>query len=113
MSAQIIDGKAIAERIRAEVQAGAAQFSERYGRAPALHLVLVGDESGSASLVRSKARHCEKTGLIGAVHALPPDVEEAALLELLAELNRADEVDGILVQLPLPAPLSAAKFTAA
>ena len=105
MSAQIIDGSAIAQTVRDEVAVRAAAFRERHGRPPGLEVVLVGEDPGSQVYVRSKERMAEKTGLRGAVHRLPASTTQGDLLALLDRLNADDAVDGILVQLPLPAGL--------
>jgi methylenetetrahydrofolate dehydrogenase (NADP+)/methenyltetrahydrofolate cyclohydrolase len=100
--AQLIDGKAIAAALRAEVAADAAAFRREHGRPPGLHVVLVGDDPASAVYVRSKERAAAEAGLAGAVHRLPASASEAAVLGLVRELNGADEVDGVLVQFPVP-----------
>jgi methylenetetrahydrofolate dehydrogenase (NADP+)/methenyltetrahydrofolate cyclohydrolase len=108
MSAQILDGKAVGQRVQAQVRAGAAAFQAQHGRAPSLHLVLVGDDATSLRHVQAKLRSCESVGLQGVLHRLPLDVAQSTLLAKLAELDVALDVDGILVQLPLPPQLSAA-----
>ncbi len=98
----ILDGKALATEVRQQVAAGAAAFRERFGRAPSLHVVLVGDDPASQVYVRSKERAAARTGIEGRVHRLPADAPPSLLDELLAQLAEDDGVDGILVQLPLP-----------
>ncbi len=105
MAARILDGKALAAQVRAEVSAAVARFRERSGRAPGLHVVLVGDDPASRIYVRSKERAAAKVGIEGRVHRLPADVPQDVLLELLGRLGEDERVDGILVQLPLPAGL--------
>lgn len=100
--AQIIDGKAIAKKVRDEVAAGVVAFQQQYGRRPALHVILAGDDPASAVYVRNKEKAAEEVGMHGAVHRLPATVSQDALLGLLRELNEDRGVDGILVQLPLP-----------
>ncbi len=107
--AQRIDGKAIAEKVRGEVAEGVKAFRAQYGRAPGLHVVLAGDDPASAVYVRNKEVAAEKAGFAGVVHRLPQSVTEAALLEKVRELNAADDVDGILVQFPVPSQVSQAK----
>ncbi len=102
MSARIIDGKAVAEGVRAEVKARAEAFRAAHGRAPGLDVVLVGDDPASHVYVRNKETAAAKAGLRGAVHRMPADTSQAALLAKVRELNDAPEVDGILVQLPVP-----------
>lgn len=101
-----IDGKAVAERVRAEVARGVAEFRERHGRAPGLHVVLAGDDPASAVYVRNKELAAEKAGLAGRVHRMPANVSEAELLATVRDLNAAPEVDGILVQFPVPEQVS-------
>jgi methylenetetrahydrofolate dehydrogenase (NADP+)/methenyltetrahydrofolate cyclohydrolase len=102
MSAQIIDGKAIAARIRDKIAAEAAEFTGRTGVAPHLAAVLVGDDPASAVYVRNKQRACEKAGIKSTLHRLSAETTQAELLELVGRLNADHDVHGILVQLPLP-----------
>lgn len=102
MAANIIDGKAIARDIRAEV---AAKISERVGqgkRPPGLAVVLVGDDSASEIYVRNKRRACEDVGIRSFSYDLPGSTSQHEVFDLIDELNGNDDVDGILVQLPLP-----------
>lgn len=108
MSAQILDGKAISEKVRTEVAARATSFEKRYGRRPGLEVVLVGEDPASQVYVRNKEAASTKVGLRGAVHRMPADLTQDQLEAFVAELNRRDDVDGILVQLPLPSHLNAA-----
>jgi methylenetetrahydrofolate dehydrogenase (NADP+)/methenyltetrahydrofolate cyclohydrolase len=98
MSARIIDGKAIAAALRA----GLAQQIAALGYRPGLTVVLVGDDPASAVYVRTKDRAANEAGIIVRTIRLPQDTAEAALLAEIARLNDDPEVDGILVQLPLP-----------
>jgi methylenetetrahydrofolate dehydrogenase (NADP+)/methenyltetrahydrofolate cyclohydrolase len=77
-------------------------FRERHGRAPGLHVVLAGDDPASAVYVRNKEKAAAEAGIAGLVHRLPDNVSEAELLALVRRLNENPEVDGILVQLPVP-----------
>jgi methylenetetrahydrofolate dehydrogenase (NADP+)/methenyltetrahydrofolate cyclohydrolase len=104
--AQIIDGKARAARLRAEVAAGVAAFAARHGRAPGLSVVLVGDDPASHVYVRNKGLATREAGMVSTEHRLPADTSEATLLALVTALNADPAVDGILVQLPLPAPIN-------
>lgn len=108
MGAQILDGKAIAEKVRTEVAARVIAFQKRYGRRPGLEVVLVGDDAASQVYVRNKEAASAKVGMRGAVHRMPADLSQDQLEAFVAELNRRDDVDGILVQLPLPSHLHAA-----
>jgi len=98
----IIDGKAVAARVRAEVAQRARAFSQRYGRAPGLHVILVGDDPASQVYVRNKEKAARDAGIHGVVHRLPADTPEADIIALVEKLGGEDSVDGILVQLPLP-----------
>lgn len=100
-----IDGKAFADGLRARVAAHAATFQKATGRAPGLAVVLVGEDAASQVYVGAKGRACAEAGLASFEHRLPADTAEAALLALVEQLNRDPQVDGILVQLPLPAGL--------
>ena len=102
VTARIIDGKAIADEVQAEVAAEAAQLRERTGVIPHLVAILVGDDLASATYVRGKKRACEKAGLKSTVHTLPAATTEQELLTLVRQCNADPEVHGILVQLPLP-----------
>jgi methylenetetrahydrofolate dehydrogenase (NADP+)/methenyltetrahydrofolate cyclohydrolase len=102
MTAQVIDGKQIAERTRAEAAAGALELKARTGVVPHLAAVLVGDDPASAVYVRNKQIACEKAGFKSTLHRLPASTAQAELLALVQALNADSGVHGILVQLPLP-----------
>jgi len=103
--AELIDGKALANEVRAEVKRRAGAFRATHNRAPGLDVVLVGDDPASQVYVRNKERAASKAGIAGRVHRLPAETSEADLLALIFELNADDDIDGILVQLPLPGHL--------
>jgi methylenetetrahydrofolate dehydrogenase (NADP+)/methenyltetrahydrofolate cyclohydrolase len=94
----IIDGKAVAANLRAEIAADVAKLE----RAPGLAVVLVGEDPASAVYVRSKGKACREAGMVSFEHKLPADTSEGDLLALVDQLNDDPAVDGILVQLPLP-----------
>ena len=100
--ATIIDGKAIAAALRARIAEAAAGLRARHAITAGLAAILVGDDPASRIYVRSKARACAAAGIASFEHHLPADCGIAAVLELVARLNRDDRVDAILVQLPLP-----------
>jgi methylenetetrahydrofolate dehydrogenase (NADP+) / methenyltetrahydrofolate cyclohydrolase len=102
MSARIIDGKAIAAEVRRVVADEAATLAQRLGRPPGLATVLVGDDPASEVYVRNKRRASEEAGIRSIHRELPASTSEDDLLGLVGELNRDGDVDGILVQLPLP-----------
>lgn len=98
----ILDGKAVAAEIQAELKGGVEALVNAGGRRPQLVAVLVGDNAASAAYVRSKAKTCEKVGMIGRTLRLPEDISHDALEREIIGLNEDETVDGILVQLPLP-----------
>ena len=98
MTAQIIDGKAVASAVKVEVASGVRALR----RSPGLATVLVGDDPASRVYVGGKRRDAEEVGMVSIHHQLPADTSQEKLLELIASLNDDDKVDGILVQLPLP-----------
>jgi methylenetetrahydrofolate dehydrogenase (NADP+)/methenyltetrahydrofolate cyclohydrolase len=103
MTARLIDGKAAAATIRDKVAAGVAEFGQAHGRAPGLAVVLVGEHPPSAAYVRSKTKATREAGMESFEHKLPADISQQELIALVERLNADDKVDGILVQLPLPA----------
>ena len=108
MPARRLDGTATAAAIRAELTPGVAAFAATHGRAPALHIVLVGDDPASQIYVRSKEKSGHEAGLTVVVHRLPATTTGAELLALVDRLNRDEVCDGILVQSPLPHALGKA-----
>jgi methylenetetrahydrofolate dehydrogenase (NADP+)/methenyltetrahydrofolate cyclohydrolase len=109
MAARRIDGKAAAQAIRERVAAGVSEFQHRTGRAPGLATVLVGEDPASAVYVRSKNRATAEAGMVSFAHNLPDSTSEDDLLQLVIDLNANAEVDGILVQLPLPKQIDATR----
>ncbi len=102
MTAHIIDGKALAEKLRAAIREDVASFVAETNVTPHLAAVLVGDDPASAIYVRNKERACEKAGIKSTLHRLAAQTTEEELLDLIGRLNADDQVHGILVQLPLP-----------
>ena len=113
MTAKRIDGKAAAATVREQVARSAAAFCNATGRAPGLATVLVGEDPASAVYVRSKGKATAEAGMESFAHHLPADTSEEALLDLVAQLNGDERVDGILVQLPLPPQIDAHRVIAA
>ena len=109
MTAMILDGKALAAKIRSEIAEENAAFIASSHVVPKLAAVLVGGDPASEVYVRNKQRACEEAGIDSVLHRLPEEVEEAQLLELVAGLNQDRSVHGILIQLPLPPQMTAAK----
>ncbi|MCG9054500.1 bifunctional methylenetetrahydrofolate dehydrogenase/methenyltetrahydrofolate cyclohydrolase FolD [Laribacter hongkongensis] len=102
MTAQLIDGKTISAALLDRVAAGVKVRTEAGKRAPALAVILVGNNPASEVYVRNKKKGCEKAGIQSLAYDLPESTSEADLLALVDELNARSDVDGILVQLPLP-----------
>ncbi len=107
MSATVIDGKAVAAQVRERVAGEVAEVTAELGRQPGLATVLVGDDPASAIYVRNKRRFAEEVGIRSIHHEPDGDVSHDELIELVRSLNDDDEVDGILVQLPLPGQIDA------
>lgn len=102
MSGQVIDGKQIAADVRESVRVAVAEMKETHNYVPGLATVLVGEDTASATYVRSKQRTCEKLGIRSIGHHLPADASQEEVEGLVAQLNADPNVNGILVQLPLP-----------
>ncbi|MGE5282626.1 MAG: bifunctional methylenetetrahydrofolate dehydrogenase/methenyltetrahydrofolate cyclohydrolase FolD [Chloroflexota bacterium] len=113
MAARVIDGKAVAAEVRARVAEGVKAFAAEHGRVPALATVLVGDDPASHVYVGGKHRACEEAGIRSLHHELPTATSENELLELVGELGLDREVDGILVQLPVPEQIDPDRVVAA
>ena len=109
----IISGKELSAKLKAEMAAEVATFGEKYGRVPHLVVILVGEDPGSVSYVTGKAKASAEVGIRNTTIRKPETISEAELLGIIAELNADAEVDGILVQLPLPEPLEEAAVIAA
>jgi methylenetetrahydrofolate dehydrogenase (NADP+)/methenyltetrahydrofolate cyclohydrolase len=107
MNARILDGKKLAETIRAEVQAGVEAFRAEHGRPPGLDVVLVGDNPASLLYTRNKEKASNQVGMRGKLHTLPASTSEQELVALVGSLNADPAIDGILVQLPLPRTIDA------
>lgn len=107
MSAQIIDGKRIATELKQKIAHQIQQEVQQGKRAPGLAVVLVGDDPASAVYVNHKKKACQEVGIISIAHHLPAMTTEKALLDIITLLNEDTRIDGILVQLPLPAHIRA------
>jgi len=102
MTAELIDGKAFAEGLRARIATAVPAFKAKTGRVPGLTVVLVGEDPASNVYVRSKGKATVAAGMESGEHRLPESTTQEELLALIHRLNKDDSVDGILVQLPLP-----------
>lgn len=108
MAAKILDGKALAARIRAEVATKVAARVAKSLSQPGLATVIVGDDAGSQVYVRNKRKACEEAGMLSFGYEFPASATQQELLHLIDELNNRPDVHGILVQLPLPTQIDAA-----
>lgn len=106
-TANLLDGKTVAQRIQSDLQQQIQQLQGQIGRPPGLAVLMVGDNPASAAYVRNKERACSQVGIASFGKHFPADVTESELERAIAELNEDDRVDGILVQLPLPEHLDA------
>ncbi len=102
MTAKILDGRALAVEIRAEIKAGVEEMREKHGVTPGLAALLVGDDPASAVYVRNKRRACEEAGIFSETIAMPASSTADAVLDRIESLNSDSRFHGILVQLPLP-----------
>jgi methylenetetrahydrofolate dehydrogenase (NADP+)/methenyltetrahydrofolate cyclohydrolase len=109
---QIIDGKAVAAEVRAEVARDVEAWVAETGRRPGLATVLVGDDPASAVYVGGKRRACEEVGMVSLHHGLPADTAQDEVVRLLGDLNADEAVSGILLQLPVPDHLDGSALTA-
>jgi len=107
MSAEIIDGKAFAAKVRERVAGEVARLSDTYGITPGLAVVLVGEDAASQVYVRNKGRQTKEAGMASFEYRLTEDTQEQELLDLIGRLNADPAVHGILVQLPLPGHMNA------
>ena len=113
MAARIIDGKAVAAEVRERVAAEVVAFEAERGRTPLLVTVIVGDDPASEVYVAGKHRACEQVGIRSVHHGLPAETTEQELLALVEKLNADEDVDGILVQLPVPEQIDPDRIIAA
>lgn len=102
MSARIIDGQVVADRLQAEIARDVEAFRAEYGYAPGLGVVLVGDDPASGMYVRMKRRSCERVGMVSVGHLLPGTTSQQEILDIVHSMNEDPAIHGILVQLPLP-----------
>ncbi len=110
---QLLDGKATAEQLKEEIRQQVEQIRARGGKVPHLAAVIVGNDGGSHTYVNNKVRTCELLGFDSTLISLPEETTEAALLAKVDELNRDDNIDGFIVQVPLPAHIDEDKVTEA
>ncbi len=113
MPAKALDGKALARRIEGELKQEVQDLQGRFGKAPGLAVVLVGDDPASAIYVKRKQKACERVGIASVEHILPATTSEDELVGLIEKLNRDADVNGVLVQLPLPEGIDAQRVIGA
>jgi len=106
---KIIDGKKIAEEIRAEIKTEVARLIDNEDRSPHLAAIIVGEDPASQTYVAAKEKACKSVGFMSSVYKLPENTPEDELLELIGFLNKDPEIDGFIVQLPLPGHISEEK----
>ncbi|MBQ6311844.1 MAG: bifunctional methylenetetrahydrofolate dehydrogenase/methenyltetrahydrofolate cyclohydrolase, partial [Lachnospiraceae bacterium] len=105
MAAKIIDGKAVAAKVKEEVKAACAKLKEERGLIPKLVVIQVGDMGPSTIYVRNKKKACEQVGIESEIWHLPDTITQDELLDKIEKCNQDDSIHGVLVQLPLPAHL--------
>lgn len=110
MTAQLIDGKAIAANLRQQISQRVAERRQQGLRAPGLAVILVGSDPASQVYVAHKRKDCEEVGFLSRAYDLPSETSQQELTELIDSLNDDESIDGILVQLPLPAHLDASQL---
>lgn len=109
----LLDGKVVSEKIKEDIQIESAEFLEKTGRKPHLVAILVGNDGGSETYVASKIRNCEKVGFQSSLVRYDASVTEAEVLKKIQEINADKNVDGLIVQLPLPKHIDPEKITEA
>ncbi|NII82982.1 MULTISPECIES: bifunctional 5,10-methylenetetrahydrofolate dehydrogenase/5,10-methenyltetrahydrofolate cyclohydrolase [unclassified Pedobacter] len=108
---KLLDGKYVSEKVKIQIAEEAAEFLNKTGRKPHLVAILVGNDGGSETYVASKMKNCEKVGFKSSLHRYDNSVTEAELLAKIEEINQDGDVDGLIVQLPLPKHIDPEKVT--
>jgi len=108
---KLLDGKYVSEKVKIQIAEEAAEFLSNTGRKPHLVAILVGNDGGSETYVASKMKNCEKVGFKSSLHRYDSSVTEAELLAKIEEINNDADVDGLIVQLPLPKHIDPEKVT--
>ncbi|SDF69781.1 methylenetetrahydrofolate dehydrogenase (NADP+) / methenyltetrahydrofolate cyclohydrolase [Pedobacter terrae] len=111
ISMKLLDGKYVSEKVKVQIAEEAADFLNKTGRKPHLVAILVGNDGGSETYVASKMKNCEKVGFKSSLHRYDNSVTEAELLAKIEEINQDADVDGLIVQLPLPKHIDPEKVT--
>lgn len=108
---QLLDGKLVSEKIKAEIEIEAAEFLNQSGRKPHLAAILVGNDGGSETYVASKMKNCEKVGFKSSLFRYDSNVTEEELINKIIEINADADTDGLIVQLPLPKHINPDRIT--
>lgn len=106
----LLNGKILSKKLKEKLAIDVSQFIQRYGRAPGLATILVGKDPASAVYIKNKRLACEKTGIASYHKEFSADIDESTLAQYIVQLNNDSKIDGILLQLPLPANLNAQKL---
>ncbi|MDD5717784.1 MAG: bifunctional methylenetetrahydrofolate dehydrogenase/methenyltetrahydrofolate cyclohydrolase FolD [Sulfuricurvum sp.] len=107
---QILDGKALAQKIEAKVSIGAKELKARTGRVPGLAVILVGHDPASQAYVGMKKKACDRAGFYSVTHEMPDDISQEAIVKTIEMMNLNPNIDGILIQLPLPSHIDTTKI---
>jgi methylenetetrahydrofolate dehydrogenase (NADP+)/methenyltetrahydrofolate cyclohydrolase len=107
---QILDGKALAQKIEQKVSAGAKELKASTGRVPGLAVILVGHDPASQAYVGMKKKACDRAGFYSVTHEMPEDISQEAIIKTIEMMNLNPNIDGILIQLPLPKHVDTTKI---
>ncbi len=107
---QILDGKALAQKIEAKVSEGAKELKAQTGRVPGLAVILVGHDPASQAYVGMKKKACDRAGFYSVTHEMPEDISQEAIIKTIEMMNANPNIDGILIQLPLPKHIDTTKI---
>jgi len=107
---QILDGKALAKKIEEKVTIGVSELKESKGSTPGLAVILVGQDPASAAYVNMKKKACDRVGFYSVTHEMPEDISQDAIENTITMMNKNPNIDGILVQLPLPPQIDTTKI---
>jgi methylenetetrahydrofolate dehydrogenase (NADP+)/methenyltetrahydrofolate cyclohydrolase len=107
---QILDGKALAQKIEKNVADAVVTLKEETGRTPGLAVILVGQDPASAAYVNMKKKACDRVGFYSVTHEMPQDISQDAIENTISMMNQNPNIDGILVQLPLPSQIDTTKI---
>src|SRR5690606_5239379 len=108
---KLLDGKQVSEQVKKEIAAESAEFFDKSGRKPHLVAILVGNDGGSETYVASKMKNCEKVGFKSSLVRYDENITEEEVLQKIREINADEDVDGLIVQLPLPEHIDPEKIT--